>query len=181
MPFRSPLFSEDEMQEKVALYFTNRRFKSSDPYKYDRITPKIYREVRIPQIGRISDVIVYITDRKIINIECKLSDYNSVLKQAKDHLSWADYSYVCIPAETYLPAFILDDMITHGIGLLFWCPDYFVEVLQSGYNKKKDKSIRETVMMELKRRNGRNSGKKEIANQAVIFGDYPVLSDTKAT
>jgi hypothetical protein len=56
-------------------------------------------------------------------------------------------------SETYLPAYILDEMFSHGIGLLFWHPDYFVEVLQSGYNKKKDKSIRESVMAEIKKRN----------------------------
>ena len=81
------------------------------------------------------------------------SDYGFVLNQAKDHLMWADYSYICLTPETYLPAYILDDMINHGIGLLFWHPGYFVEVLQSGYNKKKDKSVRESVMNELKKRN----------------------------
>lgn len=157
------------MQENIALYFTKRRFRQSDPYNWDHITPKIYREVRIPKIGRISDVIVYLTDRRIINIECKLSDYGFVLKQAKDHLEWADYSYICMASETYLPAYILDEMISHGIGLLFWHPDYFVEVLQSGFNKKKDKLIRESVMKELKKRDQAATGKDESINQAVIW------------
>lgn len=169
MPNRDPEYSEDEMQEKVAMYFADRKFRSSDPYNWDHIIPKVYREVRIPKIGRISDVIVYLTDRKIINIECKLSDYGFVLNQAKDHLKWADYSYICMASETYLPAYILDEMIGHGIGLLFWHPDYFVEVLQSGYNKKKDKSIRESVMAEIKKRNHIITGKNEVEKQSVIW------------
>jgi len=152
MPDSQIHYSEDEMQENVADYLSMRTFLSSEPYHERRIIPKIYREVRIPKIGRISDIILYITDRKIINIECKRENYGVVFEQAKDHLKWADYSYICLPSETYLPAYILDKMINLGIGLLFWHPDYFVEVLQSGYNKDKDKSIREYVIAELKKR-----------------------------
>lgn len=169
MPDKTPMFFEDEMQEKVALYFASRKFRSSDAYNYYPITPKVYREVKIPQINRISDVIIYLTDRKIINIECKLRDYGLVLNQSKDHLRWADYSYICLPSETYLPASILDEMIGLGIGLLFWHPNYFVEVLQSGYNKNKDKSIREFVMAQLKKRNQITTGENETANQSVIW------------
>jgi len=168
MPNRDPKFSENEMQEKVALYFTDRKFRSSDAHDWNFMTPKVYREVRIAPIKRIADVVIYLTERKIINIECKLSDYGIVLNQAKDHLSWADYSYICLFSETYLPAYILNEMISMGIGLLFWHPNYFVEVLQSGYNKKKDKSIREFVLTELKKRDRIITGKNEAENQLAI-------------
>jgi uncharacterized protein (UPF0248 family) len=171
MPNKEPGYSENEMQEKVALYFAHRKFRRQDSrtYSWHSITPKVYREVRITQIKRISDVVIYLSDRKIINIECKLRDYGFVLNQAKDHLRWADYSYICFPPETYLPAYILDEMISLGIGLLFWHPDYFVEVLQSGYNKKKDKSIREFVITELKKRNQITTVKNEMANQSTVW------------
>jgi hypothetical protein len=168
MPNHNCHFSEDEMQQKVAEYFAARKFLSNDPFtKY--IIPKVYREVHISGVSRISDVIIYLTDRRIINIECKLVDYNFVFNQAKDHLSWADYSYICLPADTYLPAYIIDKMINLGIGLLFWSPDYFVEVIQSGYNKSKDKQLREKVVKLLKRINQQNTGKKEVAGQIVMF------------
>lgn len=166
MPARTPKYSEDEMQKGVFDYFTARKFRPSDHANWNLITPKVYREIRIPQIGRISDVIVYITDRKIVNIECKLVDYGIVLQQAKDHLKWADYSYVCLPAEIYLPAYILDAMINYGIGLLFWHQTYFVEVLQSGYNKQKDKELRKQVMSELKKRDSLNTS---IIEKQLIF------------
>jgi len=168
MPNTNSSFLEGEMQEKVAAYFANQTFIPSDLY-LPRIVPKVYREVRIPQINRISDVVIYITDRKIVNIECKLSDYNSVFKQAKDHLQWADYSYMCLPPDNYLPAYILDKMITHGIGLLFWTPDFFVEVLQSGHNKNKDKALRKLVIDRLKKRQQIITGKKEEESQLEIF------------
>jgi hypothetical protein len=171
MPNKDACFSEDEMQEKVALYFTQRRFPSNnenDKWNNKYITPKVYREVRIPQISRISDVIVFITERRIINIECKLADYSFVLKQAKDHLRWADYSYICFSPERYIPAFILDEMIHHGIGLLFWHRDYFVEVLQSGYNKNKEKTTRDGVLKILKGIDRKNTSINETSCQMKI-------------
>lgn len=168
MPDRNPRFSEDEMQEAVAQYFANKKFRSPDPYNWEGIVPKVYREIRIKEIGRISDVVIYLTDRKIINVECKLRDYNYVLNQAKNHLMWADYSYICLSAETYLPIFILNKMISLGIGLLLWHPDYFVKVLQSGYNKTKDKKIREIVLSELKKRNSIATAQDEQSKQGGI-------------
>lgn len=161
MPDKSSPVSEYEMQSSVADYFGKRIFRSTDSFHKIAVTPKIYREVRIPTIGRISDVIIRITDRRIINIECKLHDYGMVIRQATDHLKWADYSYVCLFSETYLPAYELDGMITNGIGLLLWHPNYMVEVLQSGFNKNKDKQLRETVLKRLTDIDRANRGKVE--------------------
>lgn len=152
MPNKSAPCSEDEMQQNIAEYFSKRRFVPTnwDGWYESMIIPKIYREVNISQISRISDVIVYITDRKIVNIECKMTDYDGVIRQAKDHLKWADYSYVCLFADTYLPSYGISNLIKSGIGLLLWQPEMFVEVIQAGYNKNKDKNIRLKVMDILK-------------------------------
>jgi len=163
---------EDEMQKQVADYFSLRKFESSNPkdrYYGNRIILKVYREVGITQIGRISDIIIYITDRKIVNIECKMIGYEEVLRQAKDHLKWADYSYVCFFADTYLPAYIIDEMITNGIGLLLWKPEIFVEVIQSGYNKFKDKIIHDSVIKLLKKRESIKTGMIESEQQKKMF------------
>ncbi|HDY88545.1 MAG TPA: hypothetical protein ENH82_10610 [bacterium] len=82
--------SEYDMQRFVATFFEEYNFRSSDPYNWDDIKAKVYREVGIPKIGRISDVIVMVTSRKIFNIECKLNDTAGVVIQAIDHLKWAE-------------------------------------------------------------------------------------------
>ncbi len=167
MPSKSAPCFEDEMQRQVADYFSQRKFPPSnwDGSYRSLIVPRVYREVNISSIGRISDVIIYITDRKIVNIECKLADYGTVISQARDHLKWADYSYVCLFADTYLPAYEIDRMITNGIGLLLWRPDNFIEVIQSGYNKAKDKSIRDNVIKILKKRDAEVTGRAEASSQ----------------
>jgi hypothetical protein len=169
MPDRNAPCLEDEMQDKVAEYFANRIFLSSEPYHKRRIIPKVYREVYIAKIGRISDIIIFITDRKIVNIECKLIDYNGVINQAIDHLKWADYSYVCFYADTYLPAYVIDKMLSNGIGLLLWQPGMFAEVLQSGFNKLKDKSLRTEVLSILRKKDHIITGLIESDSQKTIF------------
>jgi hypothetical protein len=168
MPDKSPRCSEFEMQDQVSDYFAKRVFRNPNEWNKP-IIPKIYREVNIPEIGRISDIIIYLTDRRIINIECKLVDYGTVVSQSMDHLRWADYSYVCLFADTYLPAYILDKMIVNGIGLIFWTPEFLVEVIQSGYNKKKDKTIRESVMKKLKKQDQKHTGQRELGGQIIAF------------
>lgn len=172
MPNRDAPCLEDEMQKQVAEYFSQRRFVPSswNGFHNSMIIPKVYREVKIPHIGRISDIIIYITDRKIVNIECKLSDYGGVISQAIDHLRWADYSYVCFFADTYLPAYEIDRLLTNGIGLLLWNKNIFVEVIQSGFNKSKDKVLRSKVLDILKKKESVKTGEIELSKQGVL--DY---------
>ena len=69
-------FSEYKMQDDVEIWVKEKRFfKTSTTYPYrSDVEVKILREFRIPEVGRISDHIVYFSDRKIVNIECKLAD-----------------------------------------------------------------------------------------------------------
>jgi hypothetical protein len=154
--------SEDQMQKAVADYFSNYEFDRLTGYEWKAIKGKVYREVTIPTIGRRSDVIIKITDFKIFNIECKTNDLAGVIEQAKDHLFWADYSYICVHAKTYIAPYFITDMIEHGIGLLLWQNaneadkrvECIVDVFGAGKNTysegKKDKSIREMVLKRLK-------------------------------
>lgn len=169
MPNRGQ-YPESEMQEQVVEYFSQRRFAPSNwnGFYDSMIIPRLYREVNIPQIGRISDIIIYITDRKIINIECKMIGYEEVARQAKDHLAWADYSYVCFFADTYLPPSSIRDMLDHGIGLLMWKPEIFVEVIQATFNKNKDKTIHDKVVSQLKQIDSIRTGIKESELQQTI-------------
>jgi hypothetical protein len=49
-----------------------------------------------------------------------LTDSRGVLKQAIDHLSWANYSMVCMPHEAYIPNDVKASMIEKNIGLILY-------------------------------------------------------------
>lgn len=124
---------EDDMQQYVAEYFINHTFDREYDHWRGR-KAKVYREVTIPGIGRRSDVIVRLTDRKIFNIECKINDIGGVMAQAIDHLKWADYSYICVHARTYIPTYEIREMLTHGIGLMLWDKDILIDVFGASPN-----------------------------------------------
>ena len=144
-------YSEWEMQEYVIKFLNKYQFEGEH---LDEPRQKvIFDEITIPNIGRRSDIIIWITKRILVNIECKLSDYAGVLNQAQDHLRWADYSYICMPAETYIPPYRIGEMIKHGIGLLRY--DNKTKTVQEPvfavFNRKKDKIIRELVKKKLEK------------------------------
>ena len=161
LPFGvSSEYSELEMQNSLEIELTKKCFSS----EYSSIKPIIIREHRIMEIGRISDLIVYVTDKKIFNIECKLNNYIEVFEQAKDHLKWADYSYICLPCSAYVPNYNLHKLIKHGIGLIYWFPEssLFSEVVQASYNKYKDKKLRKKIMPGIKSKLSKINSKKII-------------------
>lgn len=129
---------EDDMQEGVALFFKEYAFTRLKGYVWRDVRAKVFREVTIPGIGRRSDVIVEVTPRKVFNIECKVNDVTGVLKQAKDHLKWADYSYICLHSRTYIPIYQIKDMIDSGIGLLLWEEGALLDVLNATPNTLKN-------------------------------------------
>jgi len=155
--------SEDQMQKAVADYFAAYEFDRLTGHEWQGVKGTIYREVTIPNIGRRSDIIVKVTDYKIFNIECKTNDIAGVIEQAKDHLYWADYSYICVHAKTYIAPYHVTTMIENGIGLLLWQNsnqsdmrvEAIVDVFGAGKNTysdgKKNKSIREMVLKRLKK------------------------------
>ena len=120
----------------------------------NRIKGEYYEQIRVPEIGRVSDLIIKCGDRRLINIEFKLSDHNYVLKQAKDHLYWADYSYICMPIDhlAYLPQGYFLELIKKGIGFIAGNDDTFIQVLRARHNtykKGKDKQFRLNVLNRL--------------------------------
>ena len=127
--------TEAQMQAELALFLSMRpHYQNKWPYEFK---VNIYTEVGIPEIGRISDIIVRVSEKKIINIECKLENYTIVIQQAQDHLKWADYSYICFFADAYFPARDIAKLVKLGIGLIFWRPGIFVEAVHSYYNTYK--------------------------------------------
>jgi len=97
---------------------------------------QLYTEVPCPQVGRRSDIVLVIGKRKsYYNIECKIVDVKKVLEQAKDHLRWADYSYVCLKSDAYIAPHYIQKMLDFNIGLLLWKPGVLVECLQTRKSK----------------------------------------------
>lgn len=136
--------SEDEMQKDLPeLLFTNRLYDGAKNIN-------IYREVPCPQVGRISDIVLSIRHKMFYNIECKIVDIQSVLKQAKDHLRWADYSYVCLKHDTYIATYQIKEMIEFGIGLLLWKPGELMECVQSSKSKFINENLRSGVIETIK-------------------------------
>lgn len=139
-------FSEYQMQEDVEKWIKEKRFfrtSSSYPYRSE-VEIKVFREFRIPEIGRISDHIVYFSNRKIINIECKLVDMDGVIKQAVDHLRWADYSIICFPLDNlYVPQKYIKTILDKGLGLIYYKQDFgLFQFINPKHNKNVDKELR---------------------------------------
>jgi len=155
--------SEDQMQKAVADFFADYEYDRLTGYEWQNIKGTVYREVTIPNIGRRSDIIVKINDRKIFNIECKTNDITGVIQQAINHLYWADYSYICVHAKTYIAPYHVANMIKHGLGLMLWQnenqgdkrPEALVDVFGAELNTykagKKQKPLREMVLKRLKK------------------------------
>jgi len=116
--------SEYDMQKQVDNYIKNTKFYKIDnkyPYKKILLQPDIFREIHNGNIGRISDHVIYFSPKRIINIECKLTAIDCVIKQAKDHLLWADYSIIIIPPDiTYVTNKHFQEILDSGIGLTYW-------------------------------------------------------------
>ena len=157
--------SEYDMQEAVVARLSKQSFviKANKNY-WEEVwgKAKVYREVRIPNIGRVSDVIVHVNDRKIFNIECKLTDVPGVIKQAKDHLLWADYSVICLHVGAWVAADTMRSLMDHGIGLMYWSSENgLIEVLEARHNTykhgRKQKRFREPVLKKLKQKKGAQS------------------------
>jgi len=173
LPNRHPAETEYDMQEDITQTLSARRWYNQSQQKYH--SGDVFKEVRIPDIGRISDIIVLITDRKIINVECKLLDYTTVLEQAKDHLKWCDYSYICLHADAYIPGYITYKILKAGIGLIVWRKgEKPTEVIQAYWNKNKDKALRAQVLGILRRKKKEKERKVEANKhiQNVINYDY---------
>lgn len=147
----SRIVTEAQMQAELALFLSMRpHYQKKWPFQFKA---DIYTEVGIPEIGRISDVIVKVSEKKIFNVECKLDNYTTVIQQARDHLKWVDYSYICFFADAYFPARDIVNLVKWGIGLILWRPGVFVEAVHSYQNTYKhglkDKHLRMLVNSKL--------------------------------
>ncbi|MFT7282978.1 MAG: hypothetical protein ACI9DM_002716 [Cyclobacteriaceae bacterium] len=140
---QSASYHEDTMQEALANHL-ELQMQGYWPY----VGSKVMREVSIPVIRRRSDVVFKVTNRKVFNIECKTNQIGNVLHQAKDHKKWANYSYICLAHDIYVPMAMFKHLYDEGIGLIYWhgMANIFIEALHARPSQIIDKSIREQVL-----------------------------------
>lgn len=143
--------SEDELVKLFIKKYEDRELIFGDNF----IKGEYFEQVSIPQIRRISDLIIVCGERRIINIEFKLGDWNCLVNQCSDHLKWADYSYACVPINflRVYPKDFCKILIAKGIGLVVGSNETFFEVFRAKHNTYKNgksKELRNIVLRKLK-------------------------------
>lgn len=141
--------TEDQM---VKLFIE--KYKETDLiFGHDFIRGKYYEQVHVPEINRRSDLVI-VAEKRLINIEFKLGDHKCLMKQAEDHMRWADYNYVCVPINflRIYPVRFVPKLLEKKIGLLACAKGSFVEIFRAKHNTYKagkEKPIRENVLKKL--------------------------------
>ena len=141
--------SEDDLVKLFIQLFENHLLTCGNTYEYG----KYYEQIRIPEIGRVSDLVIDM-DGRLINIEFKLQDHKCLKAQAIDHLQWCDYSYVCVPAGYYsiYPNDFYQNMKDRGIGIILATGTTFIEILRgyrNTYKAGKKRAVRDFVVNKL--------------------------------
>jgi hypothetical protein len=162
--------TEFTMQEQIHEFLYNYEFnKETSQYPFYKVLPKIVlRELRIPEINRISDHVILLDNKRTVNIEDKLDSIECVIAQAKDHLQWCDYSVICVPPDrTYIPTKYIKQIIDLGIGMFYWFNNIGVfEFIVPRYNKLKDAELRKKIITRiLNNAEGKNISKYIIDKQ----------------
>lgn len=145
-------FTEWEMQENVIKFMSNYKFyRTIVDESWESASKNVFSEIHNPTTNRRSDIIIWLNKKTLINIECKLFDVIGVIKQAKDHLCWTDYSYICMPHSTYIASCHIAEMIEIGIGLLLYDDENkkIYEVVYAKFNRKKNKIFKEQAVKKL--------------------------------
>jgi hypothetical protein len=144
------------MQEQVLKYLRQEHFFVSrldnDGYNYPVETKHhVFEEFPVSEVHRRSDIVLWISNRKIINIECKLKNIHQALDQAKDHLWWADYSMICMPHDAFIPHNQRRIIFEEGLGLMLWMKDKgLCEAIAPIKSKKKNPRHRKQIVGRLK-------------------------------
>lgn len=147
--------SENQMQEEVDEFLRAQTYSElvyNGMYVEKRKLESVaVREWRIKEVGRISDHILVINKKRIINFECKLDDISKVIHQAQSHLEWCDYSVIIMPGDgRYIANSYKKECISKGIGMFYWLKGIgMFEFILPKYNKSKNKLLRAKVLREV--------------------------------
>lgn len=141
--------SEDDMQMQVDAFLKQYPFYYFDEFFYKKEREKIVlREFQIREIGRISDHVLLLDKRRVINIECKLYNISEVIVQAESHLEWCDYSIICLPPDTkYVANKYKEEILKKGLGLFYWFKDLGIfEFILPRFNRNKNNDLRRRII-----------------------------------
>lgn len=144
--------SEADMEKNVVMLLKAMKYRNLD---FEQIEHQVVTQVKIRSLRVIPDIII-VHEKKLIAVECKLTQWDSVINQAIVHKSWADYSYVCMPHGSYMPISSAKHMTDNGIGFIRWVHEWgLVEGIPAAYNPGRKKSLRDearqAVMDKIKR------------------------------
>ena len=144
--------SEYLMQGEVDEFLRKQKYQKVENMWYWVDVPHVtLREFRIPEINRISDHVMVIGRAKAVNLECKLTDIEGAIMQAKDHLRWCDYSIIIMPPDVYIANKYKLELMELGIGLFYWFKGIGVfEFIYPKFNRNKDKDLKSAVVNRIK-------------------------------
>lgn len=162
--FYHPKCVFDGSEDQLVKLFIDQYVGYHIAFADDWVQGKFYTEVRVPEINRRSDLIIWCKlpsgKDRLINIEFKLTDVDCVVSQATDHKKWADYSYIALPLNMakYTRRYHKDKIVDQGLGLLYGNETLFIQTEKAYFNTYKggkDKKIRNNVIEELTRRDNK--------------------------
>lgn len=144
--------SEWDMQSEIDSILKSHCYTKFDGRRHIVLPKIVLREFRVPEVNRISDHVILLDNKRVINIECKKDDLGGVIHQAKDHLKWCDYSVIVVPPDgRYIANSYKSDCIRNGIGMWYWFRGIGIfEFILPSYNKTSDKVLRECIIKRIK-------------------------------
>ena len=148
-------YPEIEMQNNVINFIENyslqKRVSEGSYSHWVDVSKDIFSEVHNAAINRRSDIIVWLDKKRLVNIECKISDVGGVIWQAKDHLCWADYSYICMPHQAYIAPGDIAKMVGIGLGLFLYDDENkkIYEAIYAKFNRSANKKFKEQAVKKL--------------------------------
>ena len=128
-------------------------------------------ELRIPEVGRIADFIVWKPGNGLINIEAKGTINSTLYHQLKDHSLYCDYSFAFIPDYAIVPKWFKRKLYEYNWGLIVfnYRTKEITEAIEAHKNKEINKNlgniIRCRMIGEIVKRQSAKQAEKEIQQE----------------
>lgn len=106
------------------------------------------REVRVKEVGRIADFLIYDSEGRLINIEAKCYGFGKLVEQMKDHKTYCDYNYAFILENAITSKDFKKELLENYFGLLIYNHDTkaITEALGTHKNHKLNRELRDKMI-----------------------------------
>ncbi|MHA2894289.1 hypothetical protein [Bacillus thuringiensis] len=140
----SNFYSHKKQKGKVTIQYLKKRL---------RMSPQVIKEIYLDKfikLGLIEKISPYsyaptgwgdFEVKSVVAIEAKLSKWHEALLQAKDNLTFADYSYVALDADTRITEEIKEEFFIANIGIIAVNGNGSINIIQK---PKKNKIFNES-------------------------------------